>query len=273
MDKIPCTVGILTFNSARTLARALESVKNFAEIIICDGGSNDDTLEIAREYGCKIIFQNTQFKNSDDRIKDFAAARNQCLDAAGFDWFLYIDSDEAISQGLNLEIEQIVASNTRDYVYNVPLGLWIRGELMRYSSNYPGYQKRFFNKKSGARFFKAVHERIKFNELTGPVGRLKNPWYVFCTDEEVNHYFRETRKYLKIEAARYRNLALADALRRCGGPAKVLIKILIKSFRNYFLHGFEYSVPPRMELGRALYQISLIYILLGNQTSRLFRKV
>ncbi|KKS00047.1 MAG: Glycosyltransferase, group 2 family protein [Candidatus Magasanikbacteria bacterium GW2011_GWC2_41_17] len=271
MDKIFCTVGILTFNSANTLRRALESIKDFAEIIVCDGGSADATLEIAKEYGCKIIFQNSQFKDPDNRIKDFAGARNQCLDEANFDWFLYIDSDEAISPGLKLEIEQIVASDVGAHIYNVPLGLWIHGKLMRYSSNYPGYQNRFFNKKSGARFFKTVHERIKFDESVNSVKCLKNPWYVFCTDEEADHYFRETRKYLKIEAQRYQNLPFIDSLRRCSRYLKNVLKIIIKSFRNYFLHGFRYSVPPQMEIGRALYQLAVVYILLINQVRRLFK--
>lgn len=272
MEKILCTVGILTFNSAQTLRRALESVKDFADIIICDGGSTDGTLEIAKEYGCEMIFQEPQFKNSDNRIKDFAGARNQCLDAAGFDWFLYIDSDEAISQGLKLEIEQIVTSDVGVYVYNVPLGLWIHGKLMRYSSNYPGYQNRFFSKKSGARFFKTVHERIKFDEMVNTVKCLKNPWYVFCTDEEADHYFQETRKYLKIESQRYQNLPFIDSLRRCSRHFNNVFKIVIKSFRNYFFHGFRYSVPPRMEIGRALYQLAVVYILLNNQVKKLSTK-
>ena len=46
-NKILCTVAVLTKNSAETLARALESAKEFAEIIVCDGGSTDRTLDIA----------------------------------------------------------------------------------------------------------------------------------------------------------------------------------------------------------------------------------
>lgn len=272
MNKIFCSVAILTLNSAQTLRRALDSVKDFAEVIICDGGSADDTLEIAKEYGCKIIFQDSQFKNIDNRIKDFAGARNQCLDAVSFDWFLYIDSDEAISPGLKLEIGQITTSSTDIYFYNVPLGLWIRGKLIKHSSNYPGYQNRFFNKKSGARFVKTVHERIYFDRSINSVKSLNNPWYVFCTDEEVNHYFREARQYLKIEAQRYQNLPFVDSLRRCGRHLKIFFKILTKSLRNYFLYGFEYSVPPRMEIGRALYQLTLVYFLLINQIKRLYTK-
>ena len=54
-DKISCSVGILTFNSAASLPVCLESVKHFSEIIICDGGSTDSTIEIARKFGCVVI--------------------------------------------------------------------------------------------------------------------------------------------------------------------------------------------------------------------------
>ena len=56
-QKIPCSVGILTLNSGQALRRCLDSLKDFAEIIICDGNSTDNTLEIAREYGAKIVKQ------------------------------------------------------------------------------------------------------------------------------------------------------------------------------------------------------------------------
>jgi len=50
-------VGILTLNNEDVIKNALDSVKKFNEIIICDGGSSDRTLEIARKYNCKILYQ------------------------------------------------------------------------------------------------------------------------------------------------------------------------------------------------------------------------
>ena len=57
----PVSIVTPTFNSAATLNRCLESIANQnypsgqIEIIIADGGSDDDTIEIARQYTDKII--------------------------------------------------------------------------------------------------------------------------------------------------------------------------------------------------------------------------
>ena len=68
---IPCTVGILTFNNEATLNRALDSVEGFAEVIISDGGSTDETLSIARSRGVQILSQDTRLPGpvrSTDRL-------------------------------------------------------------------------------------------------------------------------------------------------------------------------------------------------------------
>ncbi|MBU6323773.1 glycosyltransferase, partial [Patescibacteria group bacterium] len=96
-DKIPCSVEIVTRNSGATLRRALESVKDFAEVLVVDGGSTDDTLAIAHEYGAKIILQDPAFLDGEGRIADFSGVRNQGLAAAREPWFFFLDSDEEAS--------------------------------------------------------------------------------------------------------------------------------------------------------------------------------
>ena len=48
---------MLTYNSEKTLRRALESVKDFDDIILCDGDSTDQTHAIAAEYGARVVRQ------------------------------------------------------------------------------------------------------------------------------------------------------------------------------------------------------------------------
>lgn len=87
VDKIPCTVAMLTFNSASTLDRALSSVRDMREILIADGGSTDETLEIAKRYGAKIILQDPSFKDSSGRLVNYGGARNQLRVHASQPWF------------------------------------------------------------------------------------------------------------------------------------------------------------------------------------------
>jgi len=60
-DTVPVSVIIPVLNEAgcldRNLARlfALPFVADNCEVIVCDGGSDDDSLEIARRHGCRIV--------------------------------------------------------------------------------------------------------------------------------------------------------------------------------------------------------------------------
>ena len=74
-------------NEEALLSRCLESVKGADEIIICDTGSTDGTIEVAKKYTDKIY---TDFTWCDD----FAKARNHAKSKATMDWILSIDADE-----------------------------------------------------------------------------------------------------------------------------------------------------------------------------------
>ena len=45
---------IITKNEAHRLVQCLESVAFCDEIIILDSGSTDGTVELAKQYGCKV---------------------------------------------------------------------------------------------------------------------------------------------------------------------------------------------------------------------------
>lgn len=162
-NKIPCTVCVLTYNSAHSLEACLESVKDFAEIIINDGGSTDNTLEIATSYNCHIIKQDQQYKNSDQTIADFAGLRNQMLDSASYDWILKLDSDEQVSTDLLLEIKKLT-QGPENILYNVNRQYLVAGQLIELASTYPNHQIHLFNKKLGARYVKKIHEKLRYGE-------------------------------------------------------------------------------------------------------------
>ena len=56
------------------------------EMIVCDTGSSDRTVEIAESFGAKVV--HFPWNGS------FADARNASIDAATGDWLIYLDADE-----------------------------------------------------------------------------------------------------------------------------------------------------------------------------------
>lgn len=173
--KIECTVGILTYNSGKTIGRCLESVKDFAEIILIDGGSSDETIKIGQDYGCRVVSQS----NPGQPIKNFSKERNLGLKGASNYWFFYIDSDEIATPELVEDIRRITSEKEPEFlIYEVQYKLTNPDFSVQYTSFKPRYQKRFFNKRTGAYFIKEVHERITFDEEKYSVGRLESCWLV-----------------------------------------------------------------------------------------------
>ena len=82
----------------------LDSVKDIAdEIVVCDTGSTDSTIEIARKYTDKVY--EIPWEDS------FAKARNRALEYCTGDWILSMDCDETLdaesAKALRAELEQL----------------------------------------------------------------------------------------------------------------------------------------------------------------------
>lgn len=162
MDKIPCTVGILTLNSEAVLARCLESVKDFAEILILDGNSTDRTREIAVSHGARVEKQ-METDEPNVRIQDFAAVRNKMLGLAKQPWFFDLDSDEYISPGLATKIRELARVEADGWTaYSVPRVAIVNGKLVRHAFFYPDRYTRLYKPSAGYHFHpqKKVHEKL-----------------------------------------------------------------------------------------------------------------
>ncbi|RFC43701.1 MAG: hypothetical protein DVB28_001389 [Verrucomicrobia bacterium] len=83
------SIAMIVKNEEKNLPRCLTSVQGlFEELVVVDTGSTDRTVEIARQFGAKVV----PFKWQDN----FAAARNAGIAHCTGDWILAIDADEAI---------------------------------------------------------------------------------------------------------------------------------------------------------------------------------
>ena len=77
------------------LQTALESTVGLAdEVVVVDTGSTDRTLDIAREFGCRV------FTGADRMHK--AQSRNLAMDKATSEWIVTLDADERITDPVGL---------------------------------------------------------------------------------------------------------------------------------------------------------------------------
>ena len=79
------SAAIIVKNEEANLPRLLKSIEGkFDEIIVVDTGSTDRTIEIAKEYGCKVY--NKEWNG-------FADARNYAISKCSGDWIWHFDAD------------------------------------------------------------------------------------------------------------------------------------------------------------------------------------
>ncbi len=103
------SIAIATYNSKRTLEKTLDSIvgqdypRNKIEILAIDGGSKDNTLQIARKYKCKII--------PNPRTELIYAKHIGYLKAAG-KYLIFLDHDEILENPQSLKIK--LAAMTKD---------------------------------------------------------------------------------------------------------------------------------------------------------------
>ncbi|MEN6510306.1 MAG: glycosyltransferase family 2 protein, partial [Chloroherpetonaceae bacterium] len=98
------SVALISKNEEKNLERTLQSIFNIAnEIILVDSFSTDATLEIAKQYHCKIY---------QEEWKGYALQKNSALDKCSMEWILFLDCDEVVTPNLKNSIINAIQNST-----------------------------------------------------------------------------------------------------------------------------------------------------------------
>ena len=150
---------IITKNEAANIAACLDSLAFCDEIVVVDGGSDDETVALAQAKGARVVARDWN---------GFGPQKNVALSLATGDWVLSIDADERVTEALEHEIKSAIADGGADG-YELPRLSSFLGRDIRHSGWYPDYVLRLF-RRGRARFSDdLVHERVICG---GPVARL-----------------------------------------------------------------------------------------------------
>ena len=155
------TATLITLNEEENLPRALSSLGCCDDIVVVDSGSNDRTVEIAREYGARVI---------ERPFSGYADQKNFAAGVARHDWILSLDADEALSDKLEAEVRELKRSGPRADAYQAPRLAEYLGKWIRYSGWYPDPKVRLYNRKKARWVGEYVHEAV---EVDGRLGILK----------------------------------------------------------------------------------------------------
>jgi hypothetical protein len=136
-------------DEAARLVACLDSVSGTVdEIVIVDTGSTDDTVELARARGARVV--------SCAWRDDFGAARNESLRHARGDWALVLDADERLALGAPT-VREAVAATSADGLDCRVVSVLPPGEP---SPTIAAWYCRLFRRRDGVRFEGRVHEQV-----------------------------------------------------------------------------------------------------------------
>ncbi len=146
-------VALIVKNEAKHLAACLDSVKDWVdEIVILDSGSSDTTEAIARQYTNKF------FVNND--WPGFGMQRQRAQQYVESDYILWLDADERVTPELRQSIQQAVASNHINTVYQVNRLSTAFGKFIHHSGWHPDWISRLHRRNETQYNDVKVHESI-----------------------------------------------------------------------------------------------------------------
>jgi glycosyltransferase involved in cell wall biosynthesis len=152
-DKIPLSVAIITKNEAENLHDCLMSVAFAGQTVIVDSGSTDNTMQIARDFGCDVCVENWR--------GGFGAQKQLAIDRCRHDWALVLDADERIPPETARIVKSIIKNPSPDIAgYSFPRKNFFQGRWIRRAGWWPDRVVRLFRKGRGRMTDATVHEAV-----------------------------------------------------------------------------------------------------------------
>ena len=237
------SIVINTYNAEQYLARVLETVKDFDEIVVCDMESTDKTLKIAEQYGCKIVV----FPKRNYNICE--PARNFAIQSASSDWVLVVDADELITPELRTYLYDFIKDPGDVRGLFVPRKNFTMGKNL--PSSYPDYQLRFLARE-GTEWPEKIHSTPIVNGKVGYIDKKHKELAMVHLDDSTKATLRRLDTYTDNEMAR--------RLGRRVTYASIVFAPTFRFFKFFVLKGgFRYGVAGFVQAARqAIYKFTTL---------------
>lgn len=237
MMNLPISGFIIAKNEEKRIAKAINSIIDIVdELYVIDSGSEDKTVEIAKNLGAKVVYNKWP-----GYIEQKIFGENLCKNQ----WILNIDADEELSEDLQNEIKFIFTEQRQDKykAYRINLVILKQGE------DYPRFcapandQIRLYNKNYASfanKNYGRTHDAVLMKE------NLEERGNVYLFNNIAYHRTATSIEQLVTKANFYSTQQALDLFDRNRKPS--IIRIVSEStiwffkyyiFRRYFILGFE----------------------------------
>ena len=188
-DKLPLTLVVITRDAAAELPACLASFALAREILVVDSGSRDDTVEIARSCGARVL---------QHEWLGFGPQKRFAVTAAATDWVLCLDADERVTPPLAASIAALFAGGATPAApaYAVARRNRFLGRWLAHGEGYPDWNVRLFDRRRARWTDDAVHEHVVAD---GDAVRLAGD-LLHASAESVEAYIAKQNRYTSLQA-------------------------------------------------------------------------
>jgi glycosyltransferase involved in cell wall biosynthesis len=179
------TAAVVTLNESRHMAEWLAATAWADERLVIDGGSQDNTVEIARRSSARVV---------ERPFDNFANQRNHALALATSVWVCFFDADERPTPALVAELRRELPS-AREDAMRVKIRSRIFARSFRFSGTQNDRPLRVIRRGRGA-WHGAVHEVY---DSPGPRRTLAG-WVDHVTHPDRATFMQKVQRYTSLEA-------------------------------------------------------------------------
>jgi glycosyltransferase involved in cell wall biosynthesis len=181
------SVVLIAYNEGHHIAKCLKAAQAVAdEIVVIDSGSTDNTVEVCKAYGAKVITQTWL---------GYSEQKNFGNQHASFDWILSLDADEVLDKKL---IQSITNWKNNPQAACFKRMTNYCGTFIKHGGWYPDIKVRLFNKQETHREG-TIHEVLrgfsKENTVLLEGDCLHYSYY------SVEQHYAQAEKFTTIQAA------------------------------------------------------------------------
>lgn len=261
------TAIIHTRNADRYLQEVIDRLGDFDEILVCDMESTDNTLEIARRNGCRIIHH--------EPCGFVEPARSYAMKEARFDWVFFVDADELVTRALVEYIRDFVKDPGKVKAVAIPRkNLFLDGWS---ESTYPDYQVRLLDRRK-CDWPPTVHSNPVVNGKQISIPRKRLDMALIHKSPDVSAVLERMNRYTDLEVSRRINGKADGKGGKKGkrvkrpGLTSMILKPWWRFFKMYVLKGgFRQGVAGYLEAKNKsfykLYTLAKIYEAEGKEKS------